>query len=167
MNKNCLFFFFVIIFHFSSEAQISLKRSDGMNNQTNFRLGFYHLGSYSKENPSLFLEHQVNYHFKEYYSLGLGVGMNLYPAALAFPLYLEGQRLINIGGRQFYFTQSYGVNLKLGDLSFFSHRYNGNFNAMFFFERKVKLIAGLGYLYLWDNYGGKNVSFLLNIGVQY
>lgn len=164
MSKILLAISFLFLIGFNTNAQENTKK---WAQQTQFRLGYYHLGSYSKENPSFFLEHQMNYKISDHWRLGVGAGINLYPSALAYPLYLDGQYHFSLGKLPAHFSQSYGVNLKLGELSFFSHRYVGNFNLLLFPKKKIQLMTGLGYLYVWDNHGGKNVSFLLNIGIQY
>lgn len=167
MNKFTLYSLFLLLFSCSGITQEQVSSGNEWSNQTSFRTGFYHLGSYAKENPSFFLEQQLDFIFQEKYSLGLGTGFNIYPAALAFPVFVEGKRILNINQKRFHVTQSYGVNLKLGDIFFYSNRYMGNFNIVLSENQRVDLVTGLGYVYLWDSHGGKNVSFLFNIYITY
>lgn len=164
MNRHWSLILLFLVVMVKANAQENMQK---WSQQTHLRVGFYHLGSYSKENPSLFLEHQLNYKVHEKWNLGVGAGVNLYPAALAYPIYMEGQYRFSCRGLPSYLSQSYGVNLSLGEYSFFSHRYIGNFNVLLLQQKKIQLITGLGYLYIWDHWGGKNISFLLNAGVEF
>lgn len=135
--------------------------------QTQLRLGFYHLGSYAKERPVFLIEHQLNYQVDSRLKLGVGAGVSLYPAALAYPIHIQGQYHFTLANIKSYLSQDYGVNLSLGENSFFSHRYTGGYHLIFNNDKKIQWITGLGYLYLWDNFGGKNVSFLINLGILF
>ena len=164
MNKKL--FLILMIFSLTLAELNAQENTQKWSQQVDASVGFYHLGAYAKENPSLFLEYQANYRVLKKINIGLGAGVNLYPAALAYPLYVEAQYRFSIGDLPAYTSQSYGVNLKLGERSFFSHRNVGNLNVILFQDKNVQLISGLGYLFLWDNYGGKNISFLFNVGIE-
>lgn len=134
--------------------------------EINLRTGFYHVGSYSKENPSFFFEPEIYYRVLEKIDIGFGAGINLYPATLAYPIFLRGKYHFNIASFNAYISQSYGVNLRLGNLSFFSHRYTGGFGNYWLDKEKWSLLTGVKYLLLLDHYGGRNIGFLANIGIR-
>jgi hypothetical protein len=162
MNKVII----ILVFFFSVFDTVG-QNKPLLTQQTQFRLGFYHLGSYAKERPAFLIEHQFNYEVVNRFKLGVGIGVSLYPGALAYPVHIQGQYHFLIGKRKSYLSQDYGINLRLGANSFFSQRYTGGYHLIFNSHKKIEWITGLGYLYIWDNYGGKNISFLINVGILF
>jgi len=133
---------------------------------TSLSASFLRLGSYSKERPTFFIEQDFDYRFNDRVSLGLGLGFNLYPALLAFPVALNGKYYFKINKRSFLFKQSIGRNIRLADIFFSSNRYLGSF-AMQIPLKQSALFPEVGYNFLWDRFGGKNVGFFLGISWKY
>ncbi len=134
--------------------------------ETSFLLTAYRLGSYEKERPTFFVEQNFSRRLNEHFSVGAGLGINVYPALLAFPVQVNGKYHFKIKSLPFSIMQSYGRNIKLSDVFFKSNRYLGEVRANFSVG-KVNLVPRVGYNLLWDRYGGRNLGFLIGIGVEY
>ncbi len=134
--------------------------------ETYLMSSFFRLGSYQKERPTIFLEQTLNYRLNDRFSLGAGFGINAYPALFGFPVHVNGKYNFNIKNKTFSIIQSYGRNIKFGDISFNSNRYLGEIR-MILVLKKVNLTPRIGYNYLWDRYNGRNLSFLVGIGLKY
>lgn len=63
-------------------------------------------------------------------------------------------------------NQSLGRNIKISDVFYRSNRYIGAIN-MNIPIKKMSLVPELGYNFLWDKYGGKNLSFFIGVGLEY
>lgn len=134
--------------------------------ETSLLLTVYRLGSYQKERPTFFLEQNFDRRVSDRFSLGAGFGVNAYPALLAFPAQLNAKYHFKIKSTPFSIMQSYGRNIKLSDVFFNSNRYLGELRANISVG-KVDLTPRIGYNYLWDRYHGRNLGFLLGVGVEY
>ncbi len=134
--------------------------------ETYLMASFFRLGSYQKERPTIFLEQTINYRLNERFSLGAGFGVNAYPALLGFPVHVNGKYNFKIKNRTFSIIQSYGRNIKFGDISFNSNRYLGELR-MILVLKNVNLTPRIGYNYLWDGYDGRSLSFLVGVGLKY
>jgi hypothetical protein len=146
------------------KAQTDLsKRWTG---ETYLLSSFYRLGSYSKERPTLFLEQDFNNRLSERFSVGAGFGISLYPSLLAFPVSVNGKYHFRIKSIPFSIIQSYARHIKLSDVFFASNRYIGELRANLPLK-KVTINPRLGYNFLWDKYGGKNLSFIVGVGIEY
>ncbi len=129
---------------------------------------FYHVGSYSKESPFLALEQTLDYQLKPKFRFGLGSGLNLYPATLTIPIYSYANLTIKTTNKlNIELLQSYGRNTKLGDLGFKSNRYVGQIIFDIHRKKKLSFAPQIGYLFNWDKWGGKSLSFLLGISIRY
>ena len=113
------------------------------------------------------MEQQFDYRFYAHFSIGGGLGLNLYPAALAFPLFVHGKYHFHIAGIKAYLHQSLGIHLKLSPLFFAANRYLGSLGADLTLGEKLILSPELGDSLIWDKYGGGALSALLGIGVKY
>jgi len=154
-----------LISHYS-QCQELTKRSWYSN--TSIGLSTYHFGSYSKQRPIFYLEQSFEIALLRKIRLGLGTGLNLYPATLTIPVFAN-TRFIAASKNKWtcYITQSYGRNLKIGRIGFNSNRYTGNLGNSFKVGEKLWLQGELGYLINWDKYGGGSVSLNLNFGMSY
>jgi len=132
--------------------------------KTIFRTSFYHLGSYSKEKPSFFLEQNVNFVLSSRFYLGLQMGVNLYPSLLAFPVSLQGKYYLSPSALKMYINQSVGRNIKLGKSSFPSNRYVGSLGLDLGLGNSSRLSPHLGYSFIWDKFGGGALSFFVGLG---
>ena len=74
--------------------------------KTQFMVGFYHFGGYGKEKSIYYLEQYLDYQLTEKYSLGMGLGINLYPAQLASPLSVIAKYHFKLKALSAYFQQS-------------------------------------------------------------
>lgn len=169
MNRFCLVLLFIIGIHFGANAQ--QKRfappTHYFYGHTRFDVGFYHIGSYSKERPILYLEQSFNYWLNQRFSFGAGFGINLYPAALAFPVFVNGNYHFTVGRHFLTWSNTLGANLRLGELSFSSFRYLGTVSAPVYSRKSVKIVPEVGYSLLLDRSGGGAITFLAGIGIQY
>ncbi|MFK8044108.1 MAG: hypothetical protein AB8B72_01335 [Crocinitomicaceae bacterium] len=138
----------------------------GWSGESNFLMTVYRLGSYVKERPTFFLEQNFNYRFHDHFSAGAGLGINAYPGLLGFPVGVHGKYHFAIKSMNFSVLQSYHRYLNLGDLFFKSNRYLGELVGHVELN-KIELTPRIGYNYLFDKYDGRNLGFLLGIGVSY
>lgn len=125
-----------------------------------------HAGSYSKERPIFGLEQTFAYRFHPRFTVGVGVGINLYPALLGVPIKVEGTYSFGnpdkkVGGFAY---QSVGRNVKLFRESFNSQRYDGGLGLTIELTDQVDLVPQVGYLMLLDKYRGGFLS--ANFGVR-
>lgn len=135
--------------------------------KTNILVSFYHSGSYGKERPFFFLDQSFEYRFHKCFSAGLGFGINLYPAAPATPFFINGRYHFNVRKINFSIEQSIGKNIKIQEYGFNSNRYIGTIGADFNLRKYLLLNSQVGYLYLWDKYGGQDLSLFATIGLTY
>ena len=63
-------------------------------------------------------------------------------------------------------NQTLGRNIKLSDIFQRSNRYMGAINVNIPIN-KLSLVPEFGYNFLWDKYGGKNLSFFIGVGLEY
>jgi hypothetical protein len=154
----------ITISTFDSKAQNLTDK--GLSGETYFYSSFYRLGSYNKERPTFFLEQNINYRFNKRFSAGVGLGIDLYPALLAFPLFIDVKYHFKIMSLPFNLTQSLGRNIKLTDTFFTSYRYMGDLSLTIKLK-KMNINPRIGYNFLWEKYGGKNLGFFAGIGIEY
>jgi len=145
----------------SAQAQMSWM------GKTKLTVSYYHIGSYSKERPLVFLDQSFEMVIKPQFRIGLGTGVNLYPSDLTVPLFMNLKYVKEMGKIGFFAQQSYGVNLKLGSIGFFSHRLVGGAGVMIRLKDRLTLDPELGYVLNLDNYGGGSLSFTTSLGVYY
>lgn len=134
--------------------------------KTNILVSFYHSGSYKKGKPFFFLDQSFEYRFRKSFSAGLGFGINFYPAALATPFFFNGRYHFNVRTLNFNIEQSIGKNIKILEYGFNSNRYIGAMGVDFKVQ-KYLLNSQVGYLFLWDKYGGQNLSLFATVGLTY
>lgn len=134
---------------------------------TKLTVSYFHVGSYSKERPLFFLDQSFEYVVTPKFRIGLGTGINLYPADLTVPIFADFKYLTELSKFGFFVHQTYGYNLKLGDIGFFSHRLTGGVGLNFRIGERMTLDPELGYLLNMDNYGGGSISFVGSIGLYY
>jgi len=164
MKSIKLFLLIVLFCKFDANAQtVSSKVWTG---ETYFLMSAYRLGSYQKERPTLFLEQNLNYRVNKRISIGVGTGINLYPALLALPLKFDGRYHFQVKSTPMSIVQSYGRNIKLSDSFFRSNRYVGELRVHFPIG-KISLLPRVGYNLLWDKYNGRSLSFFAGIGIEY
>lgn len=127
---------------------------------------YYHLGSYSKETPLSGIEQLIELQPFEKFRFGLGSGFNLYPSTGTIPIFASFRFITPISRKwNFYVLQSYGRNIKTGDIGFNSNRYYGDVGGSYQLSDRLSLNAGMGYLMNWDRFGGKSLSFTGSIGL--
>ena len=134
---------------------------------TKLTVSYFHLGSYSKERPLLFLDQSFEYVVAPKFRIGMGTGINLYPANLTIPVFADFKYITELNKMGVFIHQSYGYNLKLGDVGFFSHRFNGGFGFNIRLSEKLTLDPELGYVLNLDNFGGGSLSFTAAVGLYY
>lgn len=140
------------------------KRIDG---KTNILVSFYHSGGYQKARRFCFLDQSFEYRFHRKYSAGLGFGINLYPAAIATPFFINGRYHFSIRKINCSIEQSIGKNIKIQEYGFNSNRYFGAIGVDFNLRKYLSLNTQVGYLYLWDKYGGEELSLVATLGLTY
>lgn len=145
----------------------SEKGTKTWSTKTQFMVGFYHFGGYGKEKPIYYLEQYLDYQLTEKYSLGMGLGINLYPAQLASPLSVNAKYHFKLKALSAYFQQSYGYNIKLGKVFFKSSRYLGSLGLAFKSNEKISWTSDLGYAFIWDKYSGASLTLHLGIGLKF
>lgn len=154
-------------FFCSSTSGLSQKDSiRTWSGESAFMLTVYRLGSYQKERPTFFFEQSFNYRLNQRFSIGAGVGINVYPGALGLPVGINGRYHYRIGKVNCTLVQSYHRNLNVGELFFSSYRYMGELIGHF----KIKdftLNPKIGYNFLYDKYDGRNLGFLMGISAIY
>lgn len=147
---------------FAQENSSLLKTS------THLMSSFYHVGSYSKEKPFLALEQTLSYNIKPKIKVGLGTGLNIYPATLTIPIYTFASFTVNKNEKiNIELNQSYGRNTKLGEIGFNSNRYAGKLIFNLNSKKQISLAPYLGYLFNWDKWGGKSLSYLIGLSIKY
>lgn len=134
---------------------------------TRLDVGTLHAGSYRKERPIIFLEQEFNYRLGERFSVGLGTGIDLYPGALAFPVFLSGTYAFPVGQQQASVQTSLGANLRIAELFFFSYRNVSSLGWVLGRERKVQWVPRLGYVMNLDRYWGGSLSALFGLDIRY
>ncbi|MCH2234508.1 MAG: hypothetical protein MK078_09670 [Crocinitomicaceae bacterium] len=157
MNKIVLIL--TLFFGISAKAQ----NEKSISGRTLVDVSFYHLGSYAKERPFVFLEQEINFSLHPKFTFGLGTGINVFPGALGLPLKLRGTYNFNRN----YIFQTVGAHLKVGTLFFSGYLWRGGYGRTFTLGDQLVLNSDLGYSYGWDRYGGKRLSFYLGIGLSY
>ena len=137
---------------------------------TNLIGSYYHVGSYVKERPLGFIEQSVEIIPGKLKQLrfGVGSGFNLYPGTAVIPFFATIRYVKPINDKWgFSVIQSYGRNIQTGDIGFNSNRYYGDVGALFNFLPKLAMSFGLGYVFNWDRWGGKSLSFTGSLGLYY
>jgi hypothetical protein len=134
---------------------------------TGLTVSYFHINSYSKERPLFFLDQTFEYVVAPKFRIGLGTGINLYPADLTIPIFADFKYLTELNKFGFFVHQSYGYNLKLGNLGFFSHRLIGGFGVNLKLNSRLTIDPELGYVLNLDNFGGGSLSFVASVGLYY
>jgi len=155
---------FIFILNSISGTSQELTKWEG---KSQLMTGIYHFGSYAKEGPIFFLEQHFFYNFNHRYSIGIGAGLDIYPGGLALPIMIEGKYNFTLFKKPAFFSQSIGKYILSNELFFSANRNVGAFGLVVNPDKKVLIVPEIGYSYLWDKYGGKELSFLINLGVQY
>lgn len=164
--KSIKYILFVLIIFSAAQSNAQENYMKGWTGETSFSLSFYRLGSYVKERPTFFLEQAFLNRINKRLSLGAGICINAYPALLGMPIYASGVYHLNIKSYHLSFNQTFGRNVKLGDVFFDSWRCLG-YCELGISLKNVLLKPKLGYNLLWDKYGGRNLSFIIGIGLKY
>ena len=170
LMKSTKYIYVMFILLFSSQqiySQTDTTFQKRIVGKTNFLVSFYHSGSYGKERPFFFLDQSFEFRFHKHFSVGLGLGLNLYPAALATPFFINGRYHFSIRKLNCSIEQSIGKNIKIQEYGFNSNRYFGAIGVDFNLRKYLSLNTQVGYLYLWDKYGGQDLSFFATIGLSY
>lgn len=162
MNKVKLSFLLIL-----QLTAVSVFSQEKLKTATRPAVGFYHIGSYSKERPILLLEQDLDYVINPSFKLGIHAGFNLYPAAAALPLGLHARYVMQAKKTSCIITQGYSRHLKLTPVFFSANRYYGTLGICFNKQKRLQIIPELGYLYLWEQYGGKAISFTAGIRLTY
>lgn len=152
-----------VTFNIFSQSKIEKK----WQGETSILSSFYRLGTYSKERPTFFLEQGINYQINDLFSIGTGLGINIYPALFALPIQIQGNYRFNIKNQPFALSQAVGRNIKLSDNFFRSNRYLGELKIILPVKKTVHLAPRLGYNLLWDKYNGRSLSYFIGIGLIY
>jgi hypothetical protein len=167
MNK-ILSLFILLLLTFSSWAQGWVPdRGAHIYGYTRFETGYPHVGSYSKERPTFALEQEFVYPIRRSFSVGIGAGIALYPAAYTIPIHIIGSYRFDFLGIRLSWNHRIGMNTKIGENAFFGYRYNSDIRYHRALTRKIGGFVGIGANYLWDRWGGKSLSGALNIGISY
>lgn len=148
------------------ETQAQTETYKEWSGETYLLSSFYRLGSYNHERPTLFLEQSFDYRLNKQFSAGLGIGINLYPALLGAPISVNAKYHFTIKSVPFSFNQSLGRNIRWSDSFFASNRNMGEIRANIPLNN-ITFNPRLGYNFLWEKYGGGNLSFFLGIGIEY
>lgn len=167
MNKLILALVFVLSLGFSPAFGQSAGDEAGLYGATRFDLGLLHAGSYRKERPIFFLEQEVGYRFNDHGSVGIGAGIDLYPGALALPVYVAAAYSLDLLQKRTLWQTSVGVNLPLGDPFFFSYRNVSSVGIPLLNGNRMQLVPKLGYILNMDRYVGGSLSALLGIDLRY
>ncbi|MCB9224490.1 MAG: hypothetical protein R2780_14830 [Crocinitomicaceae bacterium] len=129
---------------------------------------YYHLGSYSKERPLGFIEQSFEIVASPNYWFGIGTGFNLYPGTAVVPIYVSSRYVKDFNPKWgMHILQSYGRNIKMGNLGFNSNRLYGDIGARYSFKELLGINFGMGYLFNWDRWGGMSLSFTGSVGIYY
>lgn len=130
-------------------------------------IGSFHAGSYRKERPIVMVQEIVAYQFHPRLSLGIGTGLDIYPAALGFPVYLNGAYQFRVGPGQGVAQTSMGMNLRLSDVFFRSMRHSSSLGYAFSIGKRKVLLPKLGYLLNLDGYAGGSLSLVFGLDLVY
>ncbi|MEX1002379.1 MAG: hypothetical protein WDZ35_09725 [Crocinitomicaceae bacterium] len=130
-------------------------------------VGYYHFGSYEKERPIIGLEQTIEYVIHPKFRTGIGLGVNIYPGKLTFPVFATAKYIQQLKRFGFYFIQSYGINTGFGDIGFFSHRNYGAFGVNIRLKENLTLDPEIGYLLNWDKHGPGSLSLTTGLGLYY
>lgn len=156
----------LVTFSLSNFGQENMRRPIYLSTQLD--LSFYHLGSYSKERATIYLEQAVDYQFDNGIQVGGSFGFNAYPGLLAIPL--GGQVRFPVLKKRrsdWFITQSLHKNLPVGNLFYGGNRYRGELSSILYQNDKLQIIPALGYSFIWDRYGGIALSFNAGLRVTY
>lgn len=134
--------------------------------KTTLNSGFYHLGSYGKERPSIGIEQLFNYHLNQKWVIGMGLGFTVYPAAFTLPISAHVQKYFKLKEKISFVQVGVGQNLRVGENTFSSFRQTTSF-GMLLSMKKFNFVPELGYSLLLDKWGGVNLSFTAAFGLQY
>lgn len=134
---------------------------------TRIELGYPHAGSYSKERPAFSLEQGFTYNINRRFAAGLETGIALYPGSFTIPLHALGTYSFHLSKKHFNWNHRIGLNLRAGDNSFFSYRYNTDLRWIIPAGPSMNCFVGIGGNFLWDRWGGRALNGTLNIGAVY
>ncbi|GAB5418301.1 MAG: hypothetical protein Crog4KO_15950 [Crocinitomicaceae bacterium] len=162
MNK----LFAIFIFLFLANVSWS-QRNFYITGYTRVEVGYPHAESYQKECASFALEQAFSYPINRHFSVGLGTGFALYPAAYTIPAFFKGTFRIPIKNKSISWDHRIGMNLKVGQNSFFGYRYNTTLHYSIRLNRKMLAFAGVGANFLWDEWSDKSLSGALHTGIIY
>lgn len=164
MNKQITILLFCL---FLSAVGFGQSDTPNFHGITRFELGYPHVGSYSKERPTFSLEQGFTYNINQRFAAGIETGIALYPGAFTIPLHLLGTYSFNVGAQHFNWNHRIGMNLRAGENSFFSYRYNTDLRWIIPSGTSVNFFAGIGGNFLWDRWGGRALNGTLNLGLVY
>ena len=163
MNTYKPLFYLVCLLPVFSFGQSSLKWTA----TTDVFMSYYHVDSYAKERPIIALEEVIDFSPFERWKYGLGFGANLYPATLTVPVFLSVKHIKPLrNDLRLSIFQTYGRNLRFGELGFSSSRNYGGLGLSLRLKDGMRVEPKIGYLLNWDKWGGASLSFTLGVGLE-
>ena len=127
----------------------------------------FHLPPYHTTRPTFSFENTIMYKPMRVFSAGVGVGLELFPDGLALPAYLRTTAYLGASGHQIFLNNDFGRYFELWDGSFAAWRNHLSIGyRRFSWDHRIGWQASIGWLSLWDQYGGNAHDITIRAGVS-